>query len=566
DSRNTNHRLNLRMEYKIDSNNSLIITPSVSLQSNKSITTFEARNVFKPDNPISTAFNNTNSLSDGYNINNGILYRHAFAKRGRTISLNLNTRFSKNDRESYVTAINNFYKGSLPTETDSLRQYSDQATNGYQLSANLAYTEPIGKKGQLQINYNPSYSKNKADQQTFQFNEGQGKYSSFDTSLSNKYDNDYTAQRGGISYRIGDRDNMFSIGASYQHATLEGDQVFPTTATISKTFSNILPEMMWRKKLSAKSNLRLFYRSSTNEPSITQLQNVINNNNPLYITTGNPDLQQQYTHRLVTRYSFTNSAKLSSLFANFFIEKTNDYIGNLVYFADRDSVLTPTVILREGSQFSKPVNLDGYWSVRSFLTYGMPLKFIKSSLNWNAGFTWSKLPGIVKLQGMKSIEETFSNTYNYNIGAVLASNINEYVDFNLSYSANFNVVKSTLEPDLDNNYFNHSAGFQLNLLSKNGWLFQNDLSNQYYQGLSDGFNQNFWLWNMSAGKKFLKDQKGEVKLSVFDLLKQNRSINRTVTESYTEDVQNQVLQQYFMLTFSYRLRNFGVTARQRNNQ
>ena len=565
-SRNTNHRLNLRLEYKIDSNNSLIITPNVNLQSNRSVNTFEARNVFKPDNPISTSINNNNSLSEGYNISNGILYRHAFAKRGRTISLNLNTRFSKNDRESYVTAINNFYKGTLPTETDSLRQYADQATNGYQLSANIAYTEPVGKKGQLQINYSPSYSKNKADQQTFHFNEGQGKYSLFDTSLSNKYDNDYIAQRGGISYRIGDRDNMFSVGASYQHARLEGDQFFPVTASISKKFSNILPELIWRKKLSAKSNLRLFYRSSTNEPSITQLQNVINNNNPLYITTGNPDLQQQYTHRLVSRYSFTNSAKLSSLFANLFIEKTDDYIGNLVYFADSDTALTPTVTLRQGSQFSKPVNLNGYWSVRSFLTYGMPLKFLKSNLNWNAGFSWSKLPGIVKLQGMKSIQETFSNTYNYNIGAVLASNISEFVDFNLSYSANFNVVKSTLEPDLDNNYFNHSAGFQLNLLSKNGWLFQNDLSNQYYEGLSDGFNQNFWLWNVSAGKKFLKDQKGELKLSVFDLLKQNRNINRTVTESYTEDVQNQVLQQYFMLTFSYRLRNFGGTARRANNQ
>jgi len=196
----------------------------------------------------------------------------------------------------------------------------------------------------------------------------------------------------------------------------------------------------------------------------------------------------------------------------------------------------------------------------------MPLKFIKSNLNWNAGFSWSKLPGIVKLQGMPSISETFSNSYNYNIGAVLASNISEFVDFNLNYSANFNQVKSSLQPDLNNNYFNHSAGFQLNLLSKNGWLFQNDISNQYYKGLSDGFNQNFWLWNMSAGKKFLKDQKGEIKLSVFDLLKQNRSINRSVTESYTEDVQNQVLQQYFMLTFSYRLRNFGAAARQRNNQ
>lgn len=246
----------------------------------------------------------------------------------------------------------------------------------------------------------------------------------------------------------------------------------------------------------------------------------------------------------------------------FFVEKTDNYIGNLVYFSDRDSVLTPSVVLRRGSQLSKPVNLDGYWSIRSFLTYGIPLKFIKSSLNWNAGFSWSSLPGIVKLLGMVKNTTTSSNTFNYNIGAVLASNISEYVDFTLNYSANFNVVKSSLQTDLNSNYFNHSAGLQLNLLSKKGWLFQNDLNNQYYKGLSDGFNQNFWLWNMSLGRKFLKDQKGEIKLSVFDLLKQNRSIVRTVTESYTEDIQNEVLQQYFMLTFSYRLRNFGVAARQ----
>ena len=149
---------------------------------------------------------------------------------------------------------------------------------------------------------------------------------------------------------------------------------------------------------------------------------------------------------------------------------------------------------------------------------------------------------------------------------MLASNISEYVDFNVNYSANFSTARSTLESSQTTNFFNHSAGFQLNLLSKKGWLFQNDISNQYYKGLSDGFNQSFWLWNMSAGKKFLKDQKGEIKLSVFDLLKQNRSITRTVTDSYTEDIQNQVLQQYFMLTFSYRLRNFGAAARQRNNQ
>jgi vacuolar-type H+-ATPase subunit D/Vma8 len=71
---------------------------------------------------------------------------------------------------------------------------------------------------------------------------------------------------------------------------------------------------------------------------------------------------------------------------------------------------------------------------------------------------------------------------------------------------------------------------------------------------------------MSAGKKILKDQKGELKLSVFDLLKQNRSITREVTSEYIQDVQNQVLQQYFMLTFTYNLRNFGTAAARAANR
>jgi hypothetical protein len=104
------------------------------------------------------------------------------------------------------------------------------------------------------------------------------------------------------------------------------------------------------------------------------------------------------------------------------------------------------------------------------------------------------------------------------------------------------------------------ASVQLNLLSKNGWFFQNDLNNQFYSGLSAGFNQNYVLWNMSAGRKILKDNKGELKLTVFDLLKQNRSITRNITETYIEDVRNEVLRQYFMLTFTYNLRNFGTAA------
>ena len=94
-------------------------------------------------------------------------------------------------------------------------------------------------------------------------------------------------------------------------------------------------------------------------------------------------------------------------------------------------------------------------------------------------------------------------------------------------------------------------------MNKKGWFIQNDVSNQSYTGLSTGLNQSFWLWNAGIGKKFLKNNAAELKLTVFDLLKQNQSITRTVSANYIEDARYNVLEQYFMLTFTYNLKNFG---------
>jgi hypothetical protein len=180
-------------------------------------------------------------------------------------------------------------------------------------------------------------------------------------------------------------------------------------------------------------------------------------------------------------------------------------------------------------------------------------------VNLNAGFSYSKLPGLVNNRVTKT------NNYVYNTGIVLASNISEYIDFNVSYGANFNEAKTISFNSSYSKFINQSAGVQLNLLSRNGWFIQNDVSNQTYSGLTGGLNQSFWLWNAAIGKKFLKKQAAELKLSVFDLLKQNQSIMRTVTGTYIEDAQNQVLQQYFMLTFSYSLKNFGVASKGNSN-
>jgi hypothetical protein len=326
---------------------------------------------------------------------------------------------------------------------------------------------------------------------------------------------------------------------------------------IDKSFNNFLPNANARIKLSPKSNVRLFYRTNTNQPSISQLQDVIDPNNQPFYTQGNPDLKQQYSHALYTNYTFTNTAKGLLFVGNVFAQKANNFITNATYIVTgRDSAIGKTM-LRFSDQLSKPINVDGYINLRSFLTFAVPLKFIKSNFNMNGGLGYSRIPGIINDQQIES------KNYTYSLGTVISSNISQYVDFTVSYSANFNNVNaSSLNVVTGGNiktatsYFTHSAGIQSNLLTKGGWFFQNDLTNQL---LDQGETQTFWLWNMSAGKKFLKSRKAELKLSVFDLLKQNISFSRNVLENGTGIVteRSQVLTQYFLLTFTYNLRNFG---------
>jgi hypothetical protein len=297
---------------------------------------------------------------------------------------------------------------------------------------------------------------------------------------------------------------------------------------------------------------------------VTQLQDVVNISNRPFLSVGNPDLKQQYTHMLNGNYTYTNTGKGIVFVAGAFAQKMNNYITNATYTIQdtavrKDSLIGNSILMHVGEQLTKPVNLNGYVNLRSFMTFAVPLKFIKSNLNLNSGISYQKQPGLVNSSHIES------QSYTYSLGTVVASNVSEFVDFTVSYTANFNRVNATgiqnnIKKVTTNNYFNHLGSVQFNLLNKQGWFLQNDLSNRLYSGYGTGVDQNYWLWNLAAGKKFLKNRKGELKVSVFDLLKQNVSITRDITESYIEDVTNRVLTRYFMLTFTYNLRNFGKAA------
>lgn len=551
ESTNINHRFSGNLKYKINDKNSLVWQPKLTWQSNEGTETLFGQTLLNDDLLSQTDIDFNADLST-LNLENSLLWRHKFDKERRTFSVNFTSGYAPKKGDSYLLSENLFLSNTI--DSTILNQKSMLDLNSWNMAANFQYTEPIGKSSMLMLNYRASYQQEESEKNTFDFEDGSQDYNAFNSSLSNVFSNDYYTQQlgGGYSYRQGSL--MFNAGANVQWAELLNEQTFPFDNNNEHTFLNLLPSVRLRYMVSRTENLNFFYRANTQLPSIEQLQDVVDNNNPLQLTIGNSNLVQSYQHNLFARYSKTNTEKSSVFYALLKGGFTNNYIGSSTYLAAGDNSF-PLLLdndVEEGVQLTQPVNLDGYWNLRSFITYGFPIKPLQSNLNIDFTADYTKTPGMV------NEELNFSNNINAGIGLTLGSNISDKLDFTILSRSKYNVAINTLQTQSNTDYFNQNTSLKFNWILGDGFVFRTDLTHQFYQGLSDDFDQNYLLWNMSIGKKIFKNQRGEISLSVFDLLKQNNNLSRITTEIYTEDIQTNVLQQYFMLNFKYDLRHFKI--------
>lgn len=554
---NFNHRINARLEYTIDSANSIIFTPQLSWQINQSSSRSQSQNVLL-DALLNKSQSQSISDNDVVNFNGELLFRHKFAKKGRSISLSTGLDLNNRDGLSSLISQNNYF-GTKPS-VQIVNQRTNSFTNSYRLSSNLAFTEQLSKNSILQLTYNVSYNNNVSSRIVNRYNINNENYDRLDSLLSNKFDNNYITQRIGAGYNfVKTKKFRLSSTLAYQIADLEGNQLFPKVNTVGRNFTNLLPTLLFEYQINAEKKLRFNYNSSTQAPSISQLQNVINNSNPLLITTGNPNLDQEYGHSLSTRYTVTNPTKASSFVALLSADYTLHPIGNSVFIAEQPTTVEG-FFLGKGAQLIRPVNLENAYNVRGFVTIGIPVSPLKSNFNLNTNIGYTQSPGLINNQ------VNYSYNTNFSQGIVVGSNISENVDFTLSYTFNFNNVENSLRPQLNNKYYNQTAFIRGNFTLGKALVIQTDLTHQQYTGLADSFNQQFTLWNMAFAKKILKKQAGELKLTVFDLLKQNSSIARNTTATYLEDVNSLVLKQYFMLSFTYTLRAFGMGGQQQRRE
>ena len=549
---NMNHRLNLRLDWAINRNMSIMSRTNFSFQGNNPYSFSEGVQYGESGYNIMKDY--STGESKAFRISEFLQYRVKLGKPGRTITVDGNVRYRVTptaETDSYST-LSTLYDPEQDTYYPDLRCVKSFApVKDFVTRANFTYTEPISKSSQLSAQYRFEYNDQQIDKLAYLT------LSDFDitgltpdASLSKLTSSQYFEHKVGPGYRYAKKKNNIVANVFYQRSTLNG---MVDGKEIKRKFDNVTYFVMGNFAFNAQNTLRMFVSSWTENPDVRNLQDIYDVSNAQFITKGNPDLRPAYSHNIRAHYVRSNIEKGRTFMLMFMAQFTQDYIGQSVDFNPGE--MTIDEVEYNPLQYMTYANLDGYRSLRSHLSYGFPISPIKCNLNLMAGVNWTRTPSLI------NGETNMTSNMGYDAMFTLGSNISENIDFTIQWNGRFNDAKQSLAANGGKNqYFNHTASANLKWVFWKGFSITAAVNYNQYVGFTNDYNEDYLICNVYLGKKLFKNQLGEVLIGVNDLLNQNTAFARTVGSGYTQNSWNSVVGRYFTVQFTYNLRYFGKNA------
>jgi outer membrane receptor protein involved in Fe transport len=528
-SNNDNHRGNLVLDHKIDSANSLKLTANAAYSESEQRTQSNSQTMTVDNTLQNESDRATYNAQNSFNINSSLLWRHRFARKGRSFSSTLTFGASQTDGEGTLQSANQFYTVS-PGE-QLIEQTNTQLTNNLSYGATLSYIEPLGGRKYLEASYNFHTNQNEVNREVYDVNGGTPQ---FNTLLSNEFTSNYIYNRPGLSLRVNRQKFSLTAGASYQNTSLKGDLI-SRNAKIDRTFENLLPVARFNYDFSNFKHLRFDYETSMQEPGIQQLQPVIDNSDPLNIYVGNPELKPAYSHNASINFTTFDPARFVNLFT--FVRLT--YSQNAI---TNSQTVTPNLV-----RLTKPVNVKDNLNVSANVNFGFPIRKLNSRFNIGPSASATRTINILNEQENHTRMQTLGGNARYNF---------TYKEvFVLDLSANLSYQETKYEFNTQQNqvFFNKTYSAEANLNFLKNYSFNTGFDYLVYDSRTTGFNQAIPFLNMSVSRFVMKNKAGEIKVGVNNLLDQSLSVTQSASVNYLQQERTNNLGRFFMVSFTYAL-------------
>ncbi|MGN6354042.1 MAG: outer membrane beta-barrel protein [Parafilimonas sp.] len=536
---NTQHRVNLSVDQKFDSSSSLKITPVVTFQQTNKQTNAAYSALDNSGSKLNEGFSNINTGADAFNISSTLLFRKQLNKPGRTFSVNAALTYNNSSLHGDIVSENKLYNPD-GIATDSLvNQQYDKDANTINIGSNITYTEPVGKRSLFEFSGYFNTNMGNSRKQTHDFNNSSDKYDAFNSALSNDFKNNYTYTGGGVNFRTNPGKLNITAGTQLQSANLKTiDNTHQQTT--QRNFTDLLPSVILQYNISNIKNLRFEYSTSTTQPSTTQLQPVADVSDPLHIITGNPNLKREYQQQISIHFFAGNPLMRKSL------------LGLLNFSTVNNAIVNADNIMENATSTRTYTNANGVYSLAGHFVYGFPVKKSASRIETGAFIKFNNDISFINAQ--RNVIRDFS------VGPNISYHFDkdDIINIDVSAKATINSTKYSAQRAANAMYYQQVYGINIiNYLPGNIHL-QNDFNYNIYTGRSDGFNTGIALWNVTIGKSFLKNNRGELKFSVQDLLNNNTGINRYTNNGFITDERYNALKRYFLISFTFSLNKSGL--------
>ena len=593
-SRSNNFNAQARVEWTPDSMTNIMFRPTLSLSNSDGLSHGSSAS-FNEDpygyvtDPLSTEAFNTlaqNGVIVNSNTSNGITYSKSNSagamlqinrklnSRGRNITLRGDVSYTNSESNSLST--NNVHLYQIK---DAAGQDSTYQTNRYNLAPSKSwnytlqttYSEPLWKGTFLQLRYQFKYSYSKSDRSTYDFsNLGEDFFSGvragyrswggyldrlehpytdyLDTNLSrfSEYKN-YT-HNIELMFRMIRTKWQLNAGVMMQPQRSHYVQNYQgVNVDTTRNVTNFTPTLDFRYKFNKISNLRVNYRASTTQPSISQLLDIYDDSDPLNISTGNPGLKPSFKQNF-------------RLFYNSYFEKTKQSVMTFVDFNNTQNSISNKVTYNEktGGRITRPENINGNWNVNSALMFNTPLD---SAGYWNintfANLNYANNVGYISLS--RDANSITNTTRDMTVGDRLAGSYrNSWLEVELNGAFNYRHSNNKLQPASNSNVWQYSYGGSISATAPWGTTLSTDLNMNSRRGYTDNsLNTNELVWNAQVSHSFLKGRSLTVMLQFYDILHQQSNLSRNITASMRSDTEYNSINSYMMLHINYRLNLFG---------
>ncbi|MES2371380.1 MAG: outer membrane beta-barrel protein [Bacteroidota bacterium] len=483
--------------------------------------------------PVNTSTRINSSSGDNSSTKADIFFRRKLNQAGtRSFTLSTGITQNQNSSDGFLYNKTDFYVNGLPATQQVVDQRKLNKTDSRSVQGLVSYIEPLGKKLSLNLNY--TFNTNNTDQDTRSYDNRNGKYDSLNLLYSNHYRFINTSHRGGFTFNYTTKKITARAGLAIQDLALKQTNIIKDSS-LARNFTNFFPNANIRWKFSTSGSLYFSYNGGTRQPSLMQLQPILNNTDPLSVVKGNPDLRPAFSHNIYFQLQ------------DFKVISNRNIWGYGSFNFTENAFSNKSTVDNQGRRTTQTVNVNGNYNYYSSFSISRQIKFLKLDIDLSPRLNGSRNMSFV------NDKENITNSFNFGTSLGIRKYIEKKMSVSFSYNAGYNHSTSSINPGAFTEYWTQGMDVYFYYRFKGGFEFNTNYNYQYRQKLSPtDKNNNTMIWNASIEKKLLKKADITAILSVNDILNQRIGFNRDISSNYVTESTYTTLQRYALVSLRWK--------------